>query len=64
MLARVRIERKVLQTGAVVPVYALSDEQHAYGRLVLSSLVPLAYTAQGRNRVRDRHAGVNHQPAI
>jgi hypothetical protein len=39
---RVQIVRKVLQTGVVVPIYALSDEQHAYGRLIFSPLVPLA----------------------
>jgi len=40
-------QEKVLQTGAVVPIYALGDEQHAYSRLILSSSVPLAYIAQG-----------------
>lgn len=40
--ARVQVARKVLQTGVVVPIYPLSDEQHAYGRLIFSSLVPLA----------------------
>lgn len=37
-----QVARKVLQTGVVVPIYPLSDEQHAYGRLIFSSLVPLA----------------------
>ena len=59
---RVQIARKVLQTGAVVPIYALSDEQHAHSRLILSSSVPLAYTAQGTAQ-RDRHAGES-PPAI
>jgi len=32
----------VLRTGAFVPVHALREEQHAYSRLILSSLMPLA----------------------
>ena len=33
----------MLQTGAFAPIYASSQKQHAYSRLMLSSLVPLIY---------------------
>jgi len=31
----------MLQTGAFVPIHALSQKKHAHSRLMLSSLIPL-----------------------
>jgi hypothetical protein len=42
----------MLQTGAFVSIHALSQKKHAYGRLMLSSLIPLVYVSKpGRGRV-------------
>lgn len=54
--------KEVLQTGAFVPIHALGEEKHAYRRLMLSSLIPLAYVPKPKCILRQRLRNISDAP--